>query len=52
MFTPWLMLQLGVDNLPDQVESEMLADDEFLQKFHHALLEVCVSYHSERSEKL
>lgn len=28
--------------LPDQVSDDMLEDDEFLQKFHHALLEVYV----------
>lgn len=28
--------------LPDQVTDDMLEDDEFLQKFHHALLEVYV----------
>lgn len=33
-------MQLGVDNLPEQVEPEMLVDDDFLRKFHHALLEV------------
>jgi hypothetical protein len=43
MFTPCFMLQLGVADLPEHVESGMLEDDEFLQKFHHALLEVLVS---------
>ena len=33
---------LGVDDLPEEVTEDMLEDDEFLQKFHHALLEVCV----------
>ncbi|KAH7289163.1 hypothetical protein KP509_31G061300 [Ceratopteris richardii] len=31
---------LGIDNLPEQVDSNMLLDEEFLQQFHHALLEV------------
>ncbi|KAK9809690.1 hypothetical protein WJX73_005170 [Symbiochloris irregularis] len=31
---------LGVDNLPQTVSAEMLEDDDFLQAFHHALLEV------------
>ncbi|XP_024386428.1 multifunctional methyltransferase subunit TRM112 homolog A [Physcomitrium patens] len=31
---------VGVNNIPDQVEPVMLDDDEFLRKFHHALLEV------------
>lgn len=31
---------LGLDDLPEQVEPDMLEDDEFLRKFHHALLEV------------
>ena len=31
---------LGVTNLPEQVTPEMLQEDEFLQLFHHALLEV------------
>lgn len=29
-----------MNNIPDQVEPVMLDDDEFLRKFHHALLEV------------
>lgn len=29
-------------NLPDEVTEDMLDDDDFLQKFHHALLEVYV----------
>lgn len=35
-------LQLGLDDLPEQVEPAMLEDDDFLQKFHHALLEVTI----------
>ncbi|MCO5597836.1 hypothetical protein L7F22_051920 [Adiantum nelumboides] len=31
---------LGVNNLPEQVDSDMLLDEEFLHRFHHALLEV------------
>jgi hypothetical protein len=39
----WL-LQLGVsDGLPAEVTEELLQDDSFMQKFHHALLEVCSS---------
>jgi len=33
---------LGETDLPEDVSDEMLEDEEFLQKFHHALLEVCV----------
>jgi hypothetical protein len=35
-------LQLGLDDLPEQVEPAMLENDDFLQKFHHALLEVTI----------
>lgn len=44
-------LQLGcAEGLPDAVSEELLQDDGFLQKFHHALLEVrqrcrCVHVH-------
>eukprot|EP00250_Pteridium_aquilinum_P002279 c12477_g1_i1 orf=101-469(+) len=31
---------LGVDDLPEQVEPDLLLDEEFLRKFHHALLEI------------
>jgi multifunctional methyltransferase subunit TRM112 len=31
---------LGLDDIPEQVEPAMLEDEDFLQKFHHALLEV------------
>ncbi|KAI5069230.1 hypothetical protein GOP47_0015531 [Adiantum capillus-veneris] len=31
---------LGVDDLPEQVDPDMLLDEEFLRRFHHALLEV------------
>ncbi|KAK4493188.1 hypothetical protein RD792_017951 [Penstemon davidsonii] len=31
---------MGYAELPDNVESSMLDSDEFLQKFHHALLEL------------
>ncbi|XP_073127761.1 multifunctional methyltransferase subunit TRM112 homolog A [Henckelia pumila] len=31
---------MGYFELPDNVESSMLESDEFLQKFHHALLEL------------
>ena len=34
------VLQLGLDDIPEQVEPAMLEDEDFLQKFHHALLEV------------
>ena len=44
------MLQLGVADLPEQVEAGMLEDSDFLHKFHHALLEVLFSYVSERSK--
>lgn len=30
----------GVDNLPQTATPDMLQDDDFLQAFHHALLEV------------
>ena len=43
------MIQLGVVDLPEQVDSATLEDDDFLHKFHHALLEVFFSYVSERS---
>lgn len=34
-------MQLGCgDGLPQQVTEELLQDDAFLQKLHHALLEV------------
>jgi hypothetical protein len=36
-----LLQQLGVgDGLPAEVTEELLQDDSFMQKFHHALLEV------------
>lgn len=36
-----LLLQMGVgDGLPGEVTEELLQDDSFMQKFHHALLEV------------
>lgn len=31
---------LGLNDLPEQVEPNMLEEEEFLKKFHHALLEV------------
>ncbi|KDD72168.1 hypothetical protein H632_c3758p0 [Helicosporidium sp. ATCC 50920] len=31
---------MGVDNLPAEATPAMLEDDDFLQAFHHALLEV------------
>ncbi|EFJ31288.1 hypothetical protein SELMODRAFT_438712 [Selaginella moellendorffii] len=31
---------LGVNDLPEQVEPSMLDDDDFLRRFHHALLEI------------
>ncbi|KAK2984637.1 hypothetical protein RJ640_006620 [Escallonia rubra] len=31
---------MGYAELPDEAESSMLESDEFLQKFHHALLEL------------
>lgn len=49
MLALWLLLvnplykcdQLpGVDNLPAEATPAMLEDDDFLQAFHHALLEV------------
>lgn len=34
-------VQLGcIEGLPESVPEELLQDDTFLQKFHHALLEV------------
>ena len=30
----------GVDNLPEAASADMLENDDFLQVFHHALLEV------------
>lgn len=30
------------EGLPEAVSEELLQDDAFLQKFHHALLEVCL----------
>eukprot|EP00878_Enallax_costatus_P037220 GHUV01042027.1.p2 GENE.GHUV01042027.1~~GHUV01042027.1.p2 ORF type:complete len:102 (+),score=16.99 GHUV01042027.1:125-430(+) len=36
-------VQLGcAEGLPESVPEELLQDDGFLQKFHHALLEVCL----------
>jgi hypothetical protein len=40
VLTPGNLLQLGLDDIPEQVEPAMLEDEDFLQKFHHALLEV------------
>ncbi|KAI3425346.1 hypothetical protein D9Q98_009110 [Chlorella vulgaris] len=31
---------MGVDDLPESVSEEMLEDESFLKRFHHALLEV------------
>lgn len=31
---------LGMAGLPEQVTAEMLQEDDFLQQFHHALLEI------------
>eukprot|EP00270_Netrium_digitus_P002193 TRINITY_DN1243_c0_g1_i1.p1 TRINITY_DN1243_c0_g1~~TRINITY_DN1243_c0_g1_i1.p1 ORF type:complete len:123 (-),score=29.31 TRINITY_DN1243_c0_g1_i1:272-640(-) len=31
---------MGVEGLPDEVDEKMLHDEDFLKKFHHALLEV------------
>ncbi|KAL4419963.1 hypothetical protein ABPG75_007061 [Micractinium tetrahymenae] len=31
---------MGIDDLPESASEELLEDDEFLKKFHHALLEV------------
>eukprot|EP00803_Ostreobium_quekettii_P007174 evm.model.scf_705.2 EVM.evm.TU.scf_705.2 scf_705:13464-16792(+) len=31
---------LGVTNLPEEVQESMLQDEDFLRRFHHALLEV------------
>ena len=36
--TRWV--DAGVDNLPETATEESLEDDDFLQAFHHALLEV------------
>lgn len=33
---------LGVEGLPDHASEEMLDDEDFLQKLHHALMEVHV----------
>lgn len=38
------VLQLGLNDIPEQVEPAMLEDEDFLQKFHHALLEVIMRY--------
>jgi hypothetical protein len=36
-----LCLQLGcAEGLPEKVTEDLLSDDGFLQKFHHALMEV------------
>ncbi len=35
-----LLLCAGIDDLPEAVSEDMLEDEEFLKKFHHALLEV------------
>ena len=40
VLTPGNLLQLGLDDIPEQVKPAMLEDEDFLQKFHHALLEV------------
>jgi multifunctional methyltransferase subunit TRM112 len=34
--------QLGIKDLPPQLSEEQLADDAFLERFHHALLETVV----------
>lgn len=33
---------VGVEGLPEEVQEQHLKDEEFLRKFHHALLEVVV----------
>lgn len=33
-------------DLPNDVTPELLADETFLRKFHHALLEVLLSYYN------
>eukprot|EP00252_Welwitschia_mirabilis_P013257 TRINITY_DN29218_c0_g1_i1.p1 TRINITY_DN29218_c0_g1~~TRINITY_DN29218_c0_g1_i1.p1 ORF type:complete len:125 (+),score=30.46 TRINITY_DN29218_c0_g1_i1:266-640(+) len=32
--------KMGINDLPEQVETGMLDNEDFLRKFHHALLEV------------
>ena len=44
----WLSViaeQMGVDDLPATVEPSMLENDDFLRRFHHALLEVRARHH-------
>lgn len=34
------LFQLGLEELPEQVEPAQLEDEDFLRRFHHLLLEV------------
>ena len=50
----WLSViaeQMGVDDLPATVEPSMLENDDFMRRFHHALLEVRTPLSSSLSRK-